>query len=188
MTFFVVTDRHCGAEEECNRLAIAHRRIEFTDRDDFDARAYRWLREESGVDWVALFHLRLIGPLLYERLPCFNFHPALLPAFPGLNALSRAMESGAKVFGATVHLVDSTVDGGPIVVQVKAPLPAGARHEDLARISFAQKVYLFLRLIEIMRASTQWKGGAAANPLLDNEVLARAFADFVAAENIPWTP
>ena len=46
-----------------------------------------------------------------------NIHPSLLPAFRGLNAQQQALEQGAKMSGCTVHFVDETLDGGPIVVQ-----------------------------------------------------------------------
>jgi len=46
-----------------------------------------------------------------------NIHPSLLPAFPGLDAQRQALEHGAKVSGCTVHFVDETLDGGPIVMQ-----------------------------------------------------------------------
>jgi len=46
-----------------------------------------------------------------------NIHPSLLPAFPGLNAQQQALEHGAKLSGCTVHFVDETLDGGPIIGQ-----------------------------------------------------------------------
>ena len=54
-----------------------------------------------------------------------NIHPSLLPAFPGLDAQRQALEYGAKVSGCTVHFVDETLDGGPIVTQRDVPV-----HED----------------------------------------------------------
>ncbi len=54
-----------------------------------------------------------------------NIHPSLLPAFPGLDAQRQALEHGAKVSGCTVHFVDETLDGGPIVAQREVPV-----HED----------------------------------------------------------
>jgi len=54
-----------------------------------------------------------------------NIHPSLLPAFPGLDAQRQALEHGAKVSGCTVHFVDESLDGGPIVAQREVPV-----HED----------------------------------------------------------
>ncbi|MHB1608798.1 MAG: phosphoribosylglycinamide formyltransferase [Acidiferrobacter thiooxydans] len=59
-----------------------------------------------GADFVGRYQGRLL-----------NIHPSLLPAFPGLDTHRRALASGARVHGATVHLVTDAVDGGPIIAQ-----------------------------------------------------------------------
>ena len=46
-----------------------------------------------------------------------NVHPALLPAFPGLQAVEQALDYGVKVFGVTVHFVDEGIDSGPVILQ-----------------------------------------------------------------------
>ena len=51
-----------------------------------------------------------------------NIHPSLLPEFPGLDAQRQALEHGAKQSGCTVHFVDETLDGGPIVAQREVPV------------------------------------------------------------------
>ncbi|HVH25921.1 MAG TPA: phosphoribosylglycinamide formyltransferase [Vicinamibacterales bacterium] len=77
------------------------------------------------VDLVCLAgYMRLVGePLLTafaDRI--LNIHPSLLPAFPGLEAQKQALEYGVRVSGATVHLVSSELDGGPIVLQAVVPV------------------------------------------------------------------
>jgi phosphoribosylglycinamide formyltransferase-1 len=52
-----------------------------------------------------------------------NVHPALLPAFPGLQAVRQALDYGVKVFGVTVHFVDGGVDTGPVILQRAIELP-----------------------------------------------------------------
>jgi phosphoribosylglycinamide formyltransferase-1 len=63
--------------------------------------------------------MRLVGSALLDAFPdaVLNIHPSLLPAFPGLEAQRQAWEHGVKVAGATVHLVTTELDRGPIVVQ-----------------------------------------------------------------------
>ena len=63
--------------------------------------------------------MRLVGPPLLAAFPnrMLNIHPSLLPAFPGLNAQRQALDYGVRFSGATVHLVTSELDGGPIVLQ-----------------------------------------------------------------------
>jgi phosphoribosylaminoimidazolecarboxamide formyltransferase/IMP cyclohydrolase len=74
----------------------------------------------ASVDLVVLAgYMRLIGPATLARFEgrILNTHPSLLPSFPGSHAVRDALEHGAKVTGCTVHVVDATLDGGPIVLQ-----------------------------------------------------------------------
>jgi phosphoribosylglycinamide formyltransferase-1 len=68
--------------------------------------------------------MRLLSPLFISAYQgrILNIHPSLLPAFPGLNAQSQALEHGVKWTGCTVHFVDETLDGGPIIVQHVVPI------------------------------------------------------------------
>jgi phosphoribosylglycinamide formyltransferase-1 len=68
--------------------------------------------------------MRLVGAPLLDAFPqrILNIHPSLLPAFPGLDAQRQALDYGVQVTGATVHLVTSELDGGPIVLQASVPV------------------------------------------------------------------
>ena len=96
-------------------------------REAFDA-ALGDLLERDGIDVVLLAgFMRILGADVVVRFRdrILNVHPSLLPAFPGAHAVRDALEWGAKVTGATVHLVDDEVDHGPIVLQEAVPiLPA----------------------------------------------------------------
>jgi phosphoribosylglycinamide formyltransferase-1 len=73
-----------------------------------------------GVELVCLAgFMRLLSPCFVEefRGRILNIHPSLLPAFPGLDAQRQAIEHGVRVSGCTVHFVDETLDGGPIITQ-----------------------------------------------------------------------
>jgi phosphoribosylglycinamide formyltransferase-1 len=77
------------------------------------------------VDLVCLAgYMRLLSPWFVQQFPrkILNIHPALLPAFPGLEAQKQAFDHGVKVSGRTVHLVDEQVDHGAIVVQRTVPV------------------------------------------------------------------
>ena len=81
--------------------------------------------KERGVELVCLAgYMRLLSPCFVEefRGRVLNVHPSLLPAFPGLDAQRQAVEHGVRVSGCTVHFVDETLDGGPIVVQRAVPV------------------------------------------------------------------
>jgi phosphoribosylglycinamide formyltransferase-1 len=99
--------------------ARAFRREAFADRDARDAAMAVWLRERE-VDLVVLAgYMQLLSRDFLGTFPdrVINVHPALLPAFPGLNAVQQAIDYGAKVMGVTVHFVDHGVDTGPVILQ-----------------------------------------------------------------------
>jgi phosphoribosylglycinamide formyltransferase-1 len=68
--------------------------------------------------------MRLLSPefIAAYRSCILNIHPSLLPAFPGLEAQRQALEYGVKTSGCTVHFVDETLDGGPIIAQRVVPV------------------------------------------------------------------
>ena len=73
-----------------------------------------------NVDLVCLAgYMRLLSPCFIEQFRgrILNIHPSLLPCFPGLDAQRQALTHGVKVSGCTVHFVDDTLDGGPIIAQ-----------------------------------------------------------------------
>lgn len=91
----------------------------FADRAAFDRAVLQNLRERDiGIVALAGF-MRILGPELVAafRGRILNVHPALLPAFPGAQAVADALDWGVKVTGVTVHLVDEEVDHGPVVFQ-----------------------------------------------------------------------
>jgi phosphoribosylglycinamide formyltransferase-1 len=97
----------------------------FADRAGRDRAMGAWLRER-GVELVVMAgYMRLLSPAFLELFPgaVINVHPALLPAFPGLDAVGQALAYGVKVFGVTVHFVDDGVDSGPVILQRAIELP-----------------------------------------------------------------
>jgi phosphoribosylglycinamide formyltransferase-1 len=103
-------------------------------REDFDAEIVSVLRAH-GVELVCLAgFMRLLSPVFVRAFPrrILNIHPALLPAFPGLDAQRQALEHGVKVSGATVHLVDEGLDSGAIVAQEAVPVRSDDTAESLA--------------------------------------------------------
>lgn len=90
-------------------------------------------RHEISLVCLAGF-MRLLSPQFIEafRGRILNIHPSLLPAFPGLHAQRQALEHGVKLSGCTVHLVDETLDGGPILEQRAVPVSEDDTEETLA--------------------------------------------------------
>jgi phosphoribosylglycinamide formyltransferase-1 len=103
-------------------------------REAFDQELVEILREH-GIFLVCLAgYMRLLSPPFVRAFAgrILNVHPALLPAFPGLEAQRQALEHGVRVSGATVHLVDEALDSGPIVEQEAVRVLAGDTVETLA--------------------------------------------------------
>jgi phosphoribosylglycinamide formyltransferase 1 len=97
----------------------------YEDRPARDRAMGDWL-EERRVDLVVLAgFMEILGSEFIRRFEgkIVNVHPSLLPAFPGVQAVEKALEHGVKVTGVTVHFVDEGVDSGPIVLQEALELP-----------------------------------------------------------------
>ncbi|HEU4672746.1 MAG TPA: bifunctional phosphoribosylaminoimidazolecarboxamide formyltransferase/IMP cyclohydrolase [Candidatus Limnocylindrales bacterium] len=111
----VFADRPCPGLEWAAGQGIATRLVA-GGRDDDLATA---LAESEASLVVLAGYMRFVGPRTLAAFPgrILNTHPSLLPAFPGAHAVRDALAHGAAVTGATVHLVDATLDGGPILVQ-----------------------------------------------------------------------
>jgi phosphoribosylglycinamide formyltransferase-1 len=98
-------------------VVLSHRA--YATRAEYD-RALVAELQARGVALVCLAgFMRLLGPDVLAAFPdrILNIHPALLPAFPGLDAQRQAWEHGVKVSGPTVHFVTADLDSGPIVMQ-----------------------------------------------------------------------
>jgi phosphoribosylglycinamide formyltransferase-1 len=84
--------------------------------------------DAHGVEAVVLAgFMRVLSPHFVTRFPerIINTHPSLLPAFPGLDAPAQAIAHGVKVSGATIHFVDGSLDGGPIIAQAAVSVLPG---------------------------------------------------------------
>jgi phosphoribosylglycinamide formyltransferase-1 len=106
--------------------AAAFERRDGEDRAARDLRIADWLTER-GVRLVVLAgYMQLLSSDFLDHFPdaVINVHPSLLPAFPGIAAIEQALAYGVKVFGVTVHFVDTGVDSGPIILQRAIELPA----------------------------------------------------------------
>jgi phosphoribosylglycinamide formyltransferase 1 len=90
--------------------------------------------EGHSVEFIVLAgYMRLIGDVLLDAFEgrIVNVHPSFLPAFPGKDAVGQALEANVAETGVTVHYVDSGMDTGPIIEQVKIPVLPGDTRETL---------------------------------------------------------
>jgi phosphoribosylglycinamide formyltransferase 1 len=96
-------------------------------------------------------YFRILSPAFVDhyRHRIMNVHPALLPAFPGLDAQKRALEHGVKVSGATVHFVAKEVDAGPIILQAHVPVRDDDTVESLSERILRQEHRLYPEAIRL---------------------------------------
>ena len=110
----------------------------------FPADAYedRIGRDAAMADWVEARHADLIALAGYMQLlsesfvarfrgRIVNVHPALLPEFPGLDAIGQALAAGVRETGVTIHFVDEGIDTGPTILQRRVPVPVGRERQVL---------------------------------------------------------
>ena len=109
----------------------------FPGREPFEHALVDALRQH-GCEWVVLAgFMRVLTPTFLDAFPwrVINIHPALCPAFPGVDAQGQALAYGSRVTGCTVHLVDRGIDTGPILAQAVVPvLPEDTRESLAARL------------------------------------------------------
>jgi len=103
-------------------------------RDEYDQAIVDVCRSRDVALICLAGFMRLVGPRLLDAFPnrILNIHPSLLPSFPGLDAQQQALSHGVRVSGATVHLVNAELDGGPIVIQSAVPVLPDDSVESLA--------------------------------------------------------
>ncbi len=106
---------------------------DYSDRAARDAAIAAWIAGYDVQLVVLAGYMALLTPAFLQRFEqrVINVHPALLPAFPGLDAVGQALAHGVKVFGVTVHFVDDGVDTGPIILQRALELPHARTREDV---------------------------------------------------------
>jgi len=102
-------------------VVVEHRGLP---REEFEDRLLAVLAGHEVEAVVLAGFMRVLTKHFVERFPLriINTHPSLLPAFPGANAAAQAIAHGVKLSGATVHFVDTSLDGGPIIAQVAVPV------------------------------------------------------------------
>lgn len=127
-------------------------------REAHEAKVLKAL-EHAGVEWVCLAgYMRLLTASFVSRYPqrILNIHPALLPAFRGVDAQRQAVDYGVKVSGCTVHLVDEDLDSGPIVAQKVVAVRDSDTAESLSARILAEEHKLYAEALRKL-LTERWK-------------------------------
>lgn len=131
-------------------------------REEHDREIITALRARQ-VDLICLAgYMRILSPeftdAFYGRI--LNIHPSLLPQFPGLEPQKQALDHGAQLSGCTVHLVDETLDGGPIIAQRVVPVLEGDTVETLSARILKQEHELYPEAVARLLASGKFTQAA----------------------------
>ena len=127
-------------------------RDDYPDREARDTAIGDWI-DSLGAELIVLAgYMQLLSPSFVSRFPnrIVNVHPALLPSFPGLEAVQQALDHGVKMTGVTVHFVDEGVDSGPIIVQRPIPVPTDRDREALEEAIHATEHTLLPEAIKLI--------------------------------------
>jgi len=129
-------------------------RDDYPDRESRDAAMAEWigLLEADLVALAGYMQLLSAGFVAHFRNRIVNVHPALLPDFPGLDAIGQALAAGVEVTGVTVHFVDEGIDTGPTIVQREVPVPTGGDRAALEQAIHATEHELYPEAIRMIAA------------------------------------
>jgi phosphoribosylglycinamide formyltransferase 1 len=137
-------------------------RGEFADREARDMAMGDWT-EGLRPDLIVLAgYMQILSGAFVRRFPdrIVNVHPALLPAFPGLDAIGQALAAGVEVTGVTVHFVDEGVDTGAPIASREVPVPANRDREELENSLHAVEHELYPEAIRMLARGEARIGGA----------------------------
>jgi phosphoribosylglycinamide formyltransferase 1 len=127
-------------------------RADYPDREARDEKMADWI-DSLNADLVVLAgYMQLVsaGFVARFRNRIVNVHPALLPSFPGLDAIGQALDHGVRVTGVTVHFVDEGTDTGPVIAQRAVEVPATGDREGLEKTIHAVEHELYPEAIRMI--------------------------------------
>ena len=129
-------------------------RGDYADREARDVAMAEWI-EARGADLIVLAgYMQLLSGAFVGRFRdrIVNVHPALLPAFPGLDAIGQALDAGVETTGVSVHFVDEGIDTGPVLAQREVAVPAGGDRGVLEAAIHATEHELYPEAIRMIAA------------------------------------
>jgi phosphoribosylglycinamide formyltransferase-1 len=127
---------------------------DYADRAERDRALGDWIDGREPDLVVLAGYMQLLSPEFVGRFRnrVINVHPALLPAFPGIDAVQQAIDHGSKITGVTVHFVDEGVDSGPIILQRPVPVAPGRDWDETESAIHATEHALLPETIRMLAA------------------------------------
>ena len=145
--------KKCGAAKRADKLGIPHTNISSKDENLIIDIMKAW-----KVDLIVLAGwMRIVTPKLINAFPnrIINLHPSMLPKYKGLHAIERALDSGDKMTGVSVHYVNEELDGGEIIMQSEVPILPTDDLDTLTKAIQRREYYLLPKAIEYVKQGLQ---------------------------------
>lgn len=156
---------NAGIENHC----IEH--ADFSDRESFDQALSHELDQQQAELLILAGYMRILSPWFVDHYEgrILNIHPALLPAYPGLDTHQRVLDAGEYWHGSTVHFVTAKLDGGPRILQGRLPVNSTESAAELAARVQALEHQIYPEAANwFAQGRLEFRDGAA---ILDGEVL-----------------
>ena len=145
--------KKCGAAKRADKLGIPHTQISSKQEDTIIQIMQAW-----KVDLIVLAGwMRIVTPKLINAFPnrIINLHPSMLPKYKGLHAIERALGSGDKMTGVSVHYVNEELDGGEIILQSEVPILPDDNIDTLTKAIQRREYYHIPKAIENVKHELQ---------------------------------
>ena len=136
----------------------------YNNRNEYETELVKLLKGYQVTVVALAGYMRLVGPVLLEHFPyrIVNIHPALLPAFPGLQAQQQAVDYGVKYSGCTVHIVDAGMDTGPVLMQAVVPVLPDDNADTLAQRILVEEHQIYWRSLQLLAEGRVYIDGRKA--------------------------
>lgn len=127
-------------------------------RTEYDRRLLALLGDYT-LDLIVLAgFMRILSPSVIDAYPgcIINIHPSLLPKFPGLDTHARALEAAETEHGTSVHFVDASLDGGPLIAQARCPIEEGDTPDSLkSRVQQIERDFYPKVIAQVLEAKSK---------------------------------
>ncbi len=159
---------------------------QFSSKEEYDEQIEGILKEHGAELVILAGYMRIVTSRLIHayKTKMINIHPSLLPSFPGLRSQKKALEWGGKISGCTVHIVEETVDQGPIVIQAAVPIQSDDTEDSLASRILEQEHRILPQAIQyfaegrldivgrrvIIRGAKPDAAGTFVSPLIEGDL------------------
>lgn len=136
----------------------------YNNRNEYETDLVELLKKRQVTVVALAGYMRLVGSVLLEHFQyrIVNIHPALLPAFPGLQAQQQAVDYGVRYSGCTVHIVDKGMDTGPILMQAIVPVLPDDNADTLAERILVEEHQIYWRSLQLLAEGRVYIDGRKA--------------------------